>query len=368
MIRISRRWFALVPLAAVGCVMAAGHAADRPSGLAQGDVVSEESVRSAVARGLERVRRAGQNWQVNRTCFSCHHQTLPMLAEVEAARAGFPVDVAGLEAQADFSREYHHERLDALNAGQHLPGGAATAGYGLWALRLARRPPDETTSAVVSYLLQIQGVVRLDAVAPADADAPAKPRVRLEGPWLPPCIRPPLASSRVGTTVLALLGTSHYATESQRQAQRVAAEKAEAWLAREPLRDTEERVWRLLGLHLLGGDPEARDAVRATLLADQREDGGWAQTDAMASDAYATGQVLFVLQRTGTRPDDPVARRAVAYLLRTQCDDGSWRVESRLKEKAQPYFENGDPHGEHQFLSVAGTSWATAALSRWLSP
>jgi len=61
-----------------------------------------------------------------------------------------------------------------------------------------------------------------------------------------------------------------------------------------------------------------------------------------------------------------VARRARDYLLKTQLADGSWRVESRQKFKAQPYFENGDPHGEHQFLSTAATCWATAALAQLL--
>lgn len=37
-----------------------------------------------------------------------------------------------------------------------------------------------------------------------------------------------------------------------------------------------------------------------------------------------------------------------------------------MKLKRQPYFENGDPHGEHQFLSIAATAWATAGLAQLL--
>ena len=75
-----------------------------------------------------------------------------------------------------------------------------------------------------------------------------------------------------------------------------------------------------------------------------------------------------MLCQTGMTKDDPVAQRARDYLLRTQHPDGSWLVESRVKNKAQPYFENGDPHGEHQFLSTAATCWATAALAQLLPP
>jgi hypothetical protein len=48
---------------------------------------------------------------------------------------------------------------------------------------------------------------------------------------------------------------------------------------------------------------------------------------------------------------------------RTQHADGSWLAESHVKSKAQPYFENGDPHGEHPFPSTAATAWVTAALA-----
>jgi hypothetical protein len=38
------------------------------------------------------------------------------------------------------------------------------------------------------------------------------------------------------------------------------------------------------------------------LLNRQREDGGWSQTTAMASDAYATGQALVALRLAGALP------------------------------------------------------------------
>ncbi len=59
--------------------------------------------------------------------------------------------------------------------------------------------------------------------------------------------------------------------------------------------------------------------------------------------------------------DDPSYRRGLAFLIRTQEADGSWHVTSRSKP-FQTYFESGFPHGKDQFISIAATAWATAAL------
>jgi N-acyl-D-amino-acid deacylase len=113
---------------------------------------------------------------------------------------------------------------------------------------------------------------------------------------------------------------------------------------------------------LLGAEKDQGQAARERLLAAQREDGGWSQLDGMESDAYATGQSLFVLQDTGFATDELAYRRGVEFLIRTQCEDGSWFVQTRSKP-IQVFFDNGDPHGEHQFISIPATSWAVAALA-----
>ena len=53
--------------------------------------------------------------------------------------------------------------------------------------------------------------------------------------------------------------------------------------------------------------------------------------------------------------------RGVKFLLRTQETDGSWLVPSRAVPR-NGYLESGSPHGKHQFVSFAGTCWATMAL------
>jgi len=57
-------------------------------------------------------------------------------------------------------------------------------------------------------------------------------------------------------------------------------------------------------LLLLGENAQTLAAARQTVLAGQKEDGGWAQTDDMKSDAYATGQTLFILREVGIGSSD----------------------------------------------------------------
>src|SRR5262249_28076647 len=104
----------------------------------------------------------------------------------------------------------------------------------------------------------------------------------------------------------------------------------------------------------------AREAARLRAL--QRADGAWAQMPTMATDAYATGQALYALSVAGEPVKGQIYQKGVAYLLRTQLEDGSRFVRSRAFG-FQPYFDAGFPHGTDQFISAAATSWAAIALS-----
>jgi N-acyl-D-amino-acid deacylase len=319
-------------------------------------------VESARRRGLARVKQAASDWQTHKSCFSCHHQTLPMLAALEGERVGFPLDKAWLKSQGDTTHRYFEERIEMLEEAERLPGGAATTGYGFWALMLDRRPADDTTTAMVNYLLQIQGVKR------ADERDPKKLPSLEDGRWIATCRRPPMQASMIADTVLVLMGMEKFATPEQRPRVTEARAKAEQWLAQAPLRDQQDRLWRLWGLHHLDGDGAQKAKVLTAIFAAQRDDGGWAEAKDGQSDTYSTGQTLFMLLKTGTAPDHPSIIRARDYLLKTQHADGSWHAVSHVTFKAQPYFENGDPYGVDQFLSTAATAWATAGLAQLLPP
>lgn len=336
-------------------------AAEPPRSRPAETVPPSADVEVATRRGLALLERAGSNWQKNKSCFSCHHQTLPMLTMIEAARAGLPLDAEWLKSQADFTHEYFGAHIDRMNAGEHIDGGAITVGYGLWALRLARRPADETTEAMITYLLKVQGLVRLKDVPPL------QPPEKRSGQWMTSCRRAPMQVSEIAATVLVLTGMQHYATEQQQPQVAGARDSADKWLARSPLKSQEDRIWRLWGLHQLMGPVEQKESVRTVILGAQRDDGGWPQTDDRQSDAFSTGQTLFVLLSTGSSSNDRAVLRARDYLLRTQHADGSWLVETHA-QPVQKFFENGDPHGKHQFISTAATAWGVAALARLLPP
>jgi hypothetical protein len=187
---------------------------------------------------------------------------------------------------------------------------------------------------------------------------------RHSGAWQqfgPP--RPPMNSSSFRSTAMALfvLRTWPLASRTAEFADR--RSRARRWLASAECRTTSDRIWKVAGLKWAGA-PEV-EVVRAAAEArgEQRSDGGWAQTRFLPSDAFATGEALWVLNETGQlRPESPAYQRAAEYLRRTQLADGSWHVRSRAI-RFQPYFESGFPHGHDQWISQAATAWATAALA-----
>src|SRR5262249_43363164 len=123
------------------------------------------------------------------------------------------------------------------------------------------------------------------------------------------------------------------------------------------------RVFRLWALKVAGAEEKDVRAAFAELLSTQRADGGWGQTDAMESDAYATGTALVGLHLAGgLSVTDPTYRRGLIFLLCTQLGDGSWYVRSRSRP-FQTYFESGFPYGKDQFISITASGWATTALA-----
>jgi len=92
-------------------------------------------------------------------------------------------------------------------------------------------------------------------------------------------------------------------------------------------------------------------------LGRQNKDGGWGQLRDLSSDAYATGQALYVLSLAGVRNDRPEVQRGIAFLVANQREDGSWPMRSRAHPGAKP-FTNPVP------ITYFGSAWATLGLLR----
>jgi hypothetical protein len=296
---------------------------------------------AAIQRSLALLETASSGSAEQRKCFTCHSQAHPVIALAEARRRGFTID------QENFDRQIQHTaahldrgRSDYLE-GRGQGGKSDTAGYALWTLQQGGFAASETIDPVVDWLRSQQ---------------------QEPGNWKRSSDRPPSEASHFTTTYLALRALSHVAHQqhSSDTAERFA--RSRDWLIENTAADTEDRVFRLLALQLVQAGEDEISAAAAELLAKQLADGGWAQLDSLASDAYATGTALFALHRSGQlQTDQPAYQNGINFLLSTQREDGSWHVKSR-SVPFQAYYETGFPHGKDQFISTSATAWATLAL------
>lgn len=304
----------------------------------------DESIRAAVKKGVALLEKTGAEYLVQRKCFSCHHQAMPVLALTAAKARGFAIDDKALQRQVQFTADFLAKNRENYSKGKGQGGQTDTAGYALLTLDEGGWKADTTTAAVVEYLL----------LRDKDRDH-----------WRPVSQRPPSEASAFTTTYLAVRGIKKYGNAEQEKAIDARFEKTRQWLEASPAKDTEDRVFRLLALKQLGAKVE--NAVKELVKA-QRPDGGWSQTDKLDSDAYATGSALVALHQAGGLPTkDDVYARGVLFLVKTQQADGSWYLRSRSKP-FQTYFESGFPHGKDQFIACAASSWATIALTLACEP
>lgn len=308
---------------------------------AEAPQLNAERIKSAVAKSIALVEKSSAEYRSQRQCFGCHHQAAPVLMLVEARRRGFAIDEQNFNAQLDHTAAHLKRGIDSYRGGQGQGGKADTAGWALWTLETGGRQADEATAAVADFLLSWH----------SDQDH-----------WRAAGRRPPTEASDFATTYVALRGLASFGDDKQQNQIDERRQRALRWTIDTEALDTEDRVFRLQTLDYLSADQHIIEASAQSLLQQQNDDGGWAQTDGMTSDAYATGTALVTLHETGhlsTR--NPRFRKGADFLLGTQHDDGSWRVATRSKP-IQVYFESGFPHGKDQFISISATSWATTAL------
>ncbi|MDA0590932.1 MAG: terpene cyclase/mutase family protein [Planctomycetota bacterium] len=307
--------------------------------------VSVAVIRDAVRKAIPILEKAATGSADTRKCFTCHNQALPILALAEARRNGFEIDEVVFKRQLQHTLEHLKTGEKNYKEGKGQGGRTLTAGYALWALEAGEHKPDQTTAAVAHFLVEYQ---------------------KEQSFWQHAGNRPPSSGSAFATTYVALVGLDEYGTDEQQEAIDARRKAVRQWLLKEKAKDTEDLVFRLRSLESVAADPTAIEAAAKELSVSQRENGGWAQTSTMQSDAYATASALTALLRGGhVSRDSKPAQQASRFLLDTQQEDGSWHVVTRAKG-FQTYFESGYPHGKDQFISCAAGSWATLALTLML--
>ena len=308
----------------------------------------ENTIDAAIRGSVPLVQRADANFVPKAACVSCHNNSFAAMAVASARRNGFPVDETSAARQVKANVFGLEKQRDNLHQGFFVPVedyfGPGVVSFILIGLAAEHYQPDLNTDAVAMYLKSHQSPDGQWAYAAADT-------------------RPPICSAYIGQTAIALRALQLYAPKTDRPAYDHSIQLAASWLASARPRNNEDRSWRALGLAWAGADPAATRKAVQELLAVQRADGGWSDLDSMESSAYATGKALVVLQTAGVPPSDAAYERAVRFLLNTQQEDGSWYVKSRAMA-FQPYFDAGFPHGYDQWISAAGTNWATFALAQ----
>ena len=299
---------------------------------AQGD-----GVRKALRQAIPLIEESAAVYVDKRDCFSCHHQSLPLMALSRAKLSGYEVSSESVSMQSQFTTEYFKGRKKRLLKGEGVPGGPYSAGYALVGLSEAGQPDVETQRAIISYLFKTQDKT---------------------GCWRIRTHRPPLEDSHFTATALAMRCLVEFVDVADRNE---SLNSAVAWLRKAKPKSTEGHTFKLLGLHWTK-DTELEASAAQTLLEMQREDHGWSQLPNMKSDAYATGQALAALRAVGLLKADTIQYRlGVKWLIENQERDGSWKVKTRSKP-IQKLFDSGFPHGKDQFISISATCWAVMAL------
>jgi ankyrin repeat protein len=302
----------------------------------------------ALEKSIGLLQRSSTEYFKQSGCVGCHHQPLMELAVKTARKARISVDetaaaeqMAAIKAQAVAGQESALEGID-----QGLPDinltlleGLAAGGY----------LPDIVTDSLAADIASLQ---------------------RSDGSLRrgPAAARAPISDSDISRTAKAVQALRVYGIAGRKDEFDNRIARARKWLADAKPRTTDESAMLLLSLSPF---PDGREKIRRiadALVAQQHKDGGWAGNPNLTSDAFATGEALYSLREGGfLTVHDAAYQKGVGFLLRTQYPDGSWYVRSRAV-KIQPYFQSGFPFDHDQWISAAGTAWASMAVAATIEP
>jgi hypothetical protein len=323
------------------CVLALGlmpsHGGD-PEKKAPSEATSEQG-RKAIARGLTFLEKDAVKWRKERDCATCHHGTMTVWALSEAKNQGYDVDAQFLADMTQWTKNRFVPRLSD-------PPGPGVVSIPLIYLGMMSQ------NLPVLSRDEINWIARLHARRQAEDGAWESPPPK-NGP-------PPTWESRETVALLSLLAWESYvpADPKEAAAARASRDKAETWLSKTKSTDTTQALTLrlLLDARRRAAEKQLQPAIDR-LLKRQNADGGWSQTKDLPSDAYATGQALYVLSFADVKNDRPEIQSAVSFLAARQSEDGSWPMTSRGHPGVKP-FTNPVP------ITYFGAAWATLGLAR----
>lgn len=295
-----------------------------------------------IDRALAFLAKDAVAWKQEHQCASCHHAALLAWALGDAARNGHSVDQSVLADMTRWMAESGEGKVSLPRPASAPLAFNSKALY--YSLALSMDP--RTDSATETGYKTLLGTVKSDQTENGSWQA-----------W--PETRPPIfGPSDETTTAMAVLAILPDAAAGDEGAV-AARDKALEWLTATKTDDDPQSLalrvvlWTRLNRPSAEWEPWVR-RIRER----QQVDGGWSQTESMASDAWATGQALYALAHAGVTSADPAIARGHEFLIRTQREDGSWPMTSR---PTKPGSE-----GSTSLIPIvgAGNSWAVIGLVR----
>jgi ankyrin repeat protein len=297
----------------------------------------------ALNQSLKLLQRSGTEYFKESGCTGCHHQILTAMAVRAARTAGLRIDdetareqMTSMKAELGSQQEQFLQGIDLFGSQVLVPYlfGLAEAGYA----------PDAVTDSAVADLMSLQSA---------------------DGSWNRGLAisRAPIQESNISRTAQSVRVLRVYGPPARQTEVDGRIARARAWLFEAKPRTGDEHAMLLAGLWWSGAEKEKVRRAARSLLAQQRSDGGWGGNPNLATDAFSTGEALYALHESGcVDVHDRAYEKGIEFLLRTQHDDGAWHVRSRAV-KLMPYFESGFPFDDDQWISAAGTAWASLALA-----
>jgi N-acyl-D-amino-acid deacylase len=304
--------------------------------------VTPEQIKSAAERGLDFLQKDAVKWRKERQCATCHHGTMTVWALTEAKSHGYPIASDTIADMATWTKE----RIKDVDKPRDP------------------RPGWKMVSTPALYLaVMAQAVPKQDAVSPDELKRIAGHLVRHQeddGAWAwssaPAKNRPiPFFESDEVATLLGYMALGPHPDDAKAKESR---QKADAWLAKVKASDTTQALafWLLRDVRAGKTGKDLQPRIDR-LLARQNKDGGWGQEKDLPSDAYATGQTVYILNVAGVPRDQTELKRGIAFLIGNQKADGSWP----MKQRAHP----GEKAGNNPVpIIYFGSAWATLALVR----
>jgi hypothetical protein len=307
-----------------------------------------QQIQQTVDRAIGYLQTESAAWLKSRGCAACHHVPMPLWALSEAEQQGYTIDKKYLSDTTESLLGSKDKLMTSkIFPDPDAPPDPRPQGRGLnmglpFLAIAAQSMPALTEGQKKSLKLITEEIVK---------------KQQPDGSWefFATLRRPPINESQTTDAAWIIL-----ALQGDKDAPEKSLKKAVEWLDAKRTDTHQDKALKVL-LGVRAGTP--RKALQTTideLLALQRADGGWSQTvPEPKSDAFATGQTLYVLSLVGFTADRPEIKRGLDFLVATQKADGSWPMISRSTP-------NGEP-GSSKLLTpitCAASSWATLGMAR----